>query len=172
MQEALMAAAGMHVVAMVQEESADGLQQPWTPKKVFVAQMSAGLGQVIEDAGRVRRVLGGRAEVRTRQPGDIAAGIVCCGLVVAAEEVELRCCCRCGTPVVCCWREVMCGVWHGESCRSCESWCRDGTCCIQDLHGCRDSMRAAEARAPTSTGTQVMLLHGRCRRAGSQGVRS
>tara|TARA_R110002003_G_scaffold878_13_gene21775 strand:+ start:19598 stop:19825 length:228 start_codon:yes stop_codon:yes gene_type:complete len=49
-QAVAMAAAGTHVVGMVQEERALGSQQPWTPNWVFVAQMKVGLKHVIEDS--------------------------------------------------------------------------------------------------------------------------
>jgi hypothetical protein len=47
-----MAVRGMHVVGMLHAESEDGSQQPWTPRRVLVAQMKEGLGHVIEDSGR------------------------------------------------------------------------------------------------------------------------
>jgi hypothetical protein len=41
---------GMHVVGIMQSESGDeGSQQPWTPKKVFVAQIKEGSWQVIAE---------------------------------------------------------------------------------------------------------------------------
>jgi hypothetical protein len=45
-QEAAMAAEAMHDVAIVQAVVWDGSQQPWMPKKVFVAHVSVGFGQV------------------------------------------------------------------------------------------------------------------------------
>lgn len=45
-----MAEAGMHVVGIVQASRDDGGQQPWTPRYVFVAQISFVLKQVIEDS--------------------------------------------------------------------------------------------------------------------------
>jgi hypothetical protein len=43
---------GIHVVGIIQSESGDeGSQQPWTPKKVFVAQRKEGEGQVIAESG-------------------------------------------------------------------------------------------------------------------------
>lgn len=50
-QDKLMALEGMHVVAMVQDERSDESQQPCTPKKVFVAHIAFGSGQVTEDTG-------------------------------------------------------------------------------------------------------------------------
>jgi hypothetical protein len=49
-----MAVLAMHVVGMIQEESEAGSQQPWTPWRVFVAQMKFELGHVIEDSVHVR----------------------------------------------------------------------------------------------------------------------
>jgi hypothetical protein len=41
---------GIHVVGMVQSERDRGSQHPWTPFRVFVAQMKDVLGHVIEDS--------------------------------------------------------------------------------------------------------------------------
>jgi hypothetical protein len=45
-----MAVRGMHVVGMLQAEREEGSQQPWTPRRVLVAQMKEVLGHVIEDS--------------------------------------------------------------------------------------------------------------------------
>ena len=52
-QSEVMAVEGMHVVAIVQADEADGLQQPSTPKYVFVAQVCWELEQLTGDAERV-----------------------------------------------------------------------------------------------------------------------
>lgn len=49
-QSVLMAAEGIHVVAMVQAEREEESQHPWTPLKVLVAHVSLEFGQLTGDA--------------------------------------------------------------------------------------------------------------------------